>query len=123
MLLEGSMDNMKHCSGCDRDLSLESFAWKNKAKRIYQRWCKQCQRKANKVHYQNNMQIYKDRAIERNNRVIAENRQKLYDYFSLTYYNVIICSFSKMAEHKGAENGKRRDHERRVSDATAREEC
>jgi len=27
-------------------------------------------------------QVYKDRAIERNNKVIAENRQRLYDYLS-----------------------------------------
>ncbi len=76
------MTNKKHCSGCDRDLDIDNFAWHNKAKGIRQRWCRECLRQANKVHYQNNTQIYKDRAIIRNNRVIAENRQRIYSYLS-----------------------------------------
>ena len=66
------MTTKKHCSGCDRDLDLDNFAWHNKAKGIYQRWCRECLRQANKVHYQNNTQIYKERALTRNSRVITE---------------------------------------------------
>ncbi len=76
------MTNGTHCSGCDRDLHADEFAWKNKAKGTRQRWCRSCQREANRVHYQNNTQVYKDGAIERNNRVNAKNKQRLYAYLS-----------------------------------------
>ncbi len=86
------MSNSIHCSGCDRDLDFDDFSWKNKAKATRQRWCKECQREANKAHYQNNMQVYKDRAMTRNTRVIAMNRQKLYDYLST--HPCVDCSVS-----------------------------
>jgi hypothetical protein len=83
------MTNKKHCSGCDQDLDVNNFSWNNKAKGIHQRWCKECLRQANKVHYQNNSQIYKNRATERNTRVIAKNRQRIHDY--LTAHPCIDC--------------------------------
>lgn len=86
------MSAKKHCPGCDRDLEVEDFAWKYRARGIRQDWCKQCLKEANKTHYLNNTQIYKARAIERNERVRAENRRKLFEYLST--HPCIDCGIS-----------------------------
>ena len=73
----------KICPGCGEERDVErDFAWKNKAKGTRQRWCRFCQAEANKAHYQNNKQVYLDRAIKRNARVNTENKQRLYSYLS-----------------------------------------
>ena len=73
----------KVCPGCDKERDVENdFRWRYKNRRIRQTWCKYCQAEANKKHYQNNKQIYVERAITRNHRVIAENQRKLYAYLS-----------------------------------------
>lgn len=69
-----------HC-GEERDIETE-FRWKYKDRGVRQRWCKYCQAEAMKVHYQNNKQIYVDRAMSRNSRVSEENRKKLFAYLS-----------------------------------------
>ena len=74
------MSDKKHCPGCDRDLDLDDFAWKNIAKGIRQTWCRQCLKEANRLHYLNNTQIYINRAMSRNLRSNAENKQKLMAY-------------------------------------------
>ena len=73
----------KICPGCGQERDTErDFAWKNKKDGTRQRWCKFCQAEANKTHYQNNKQVYLDRATSRNARVNTENRQRLYAYLS-----------------------------------------
>jgi len=73
----------KICPGCGQERDTErDFAWKNKAKGTRQRWCKYCQAEANRTHYQNNKQVYLDRATTRNARVNTENKQRLYAYLS-----------------------------------------
>jgi hypothetical protein len=78
------MWNMKKiCPGCAQERDAErDFAWKNKKDGTHQRWCKFCQAEANKSHYQNNKQVYLDRATSRNTRVNTENKQRLYAYLS-----------------------------------------
>lgn len=71
----------KICPGCNQERDIErDFAWKNKAKGIRQRWCRSCQAAANSRHYQNNKQVYLDRALVRNAHVNTGNKQKLYTY-------------------------------------------
>lgn len=73
----------KICSGCGQERDTErDFAWKNKVQGTRQRWCKFCQAEANSRHYQNNKQIYLDRALTRNAQVNTENKQRLYSYLS-----------------------------------------
>lgn len=73
----------KICSGCGQERDVESdFAWKNKVKGTRQRWCRFCQAEANSRHYQNNKQIYLERALTRNVRVNTENKRRLYAYLS-----------------------------------------
>lgn len=73
----------KVCCGCGQERDAEKdFSWKYQAKGIRQKWCKLCLAEANRKHYQNNKQIYLDRALGRNARVTSENRQKLYGYLS-----------------------------------------
>jgi hypothetical protein len=73
----------KLCSGCGEERDSErDFSWKNKAKGTRQRWCKFCQAEAMKTHYQNNKQVYLDRALGRNMRQNKENQQSLYQYLS-----------------------------------------
>ena len=49
---------MKTCSRCRRDLPESSFSWRNKAKGTLQAYCKECNRAANKEHYQANKDTY-----------------------------------------------------------------
>src|SRR5258706_1151622 len=71
----------KYCSGCNQERDIEDFRWKIKGQKR-QAWCKYCQARANKLHYQNNKQAYLDRAKARNSRVIEENQRRLYTYLS-----------------------------------------
>lgn len=71
----------KICPGCEQERDIEDdFKWKNKSRGTRQRWCKFCQAEANKTHYQNNKQVYLDRAYERNARLNEENKRRLYLY-------------------------------------------
>jgi hypothetical protein len=73
----------KICPGCGEERDSERvFAWKNKKNGTRQRWCKFCQAAANKTHYQNNKQVYLERALTRNARVNTENKRRLYAYLS-----------------------------------------
>ena len=73
----------KICPGCGEERDIEQdFRWKYKDRGIRQRWCKYCQAVANKEHYRNNKQSYLERALIRNTRVNAENKQLLYTYLS-----------------------------------------
>ncbi len=73
----------KTCPGCGEERDAEKdFSWKNEAKGIRHSWCKLCLAEANSKHYQNNKQIYVDRARSRNDRVDAENKQRLHAYLS-----------------------------------------
>ncbi|HTK10171.1 MAG TPA: hypothetical protein VL485_23555 [Ktedonobacteraceae bacterium] len=72
----------KVCPGCGEEKDAEEdFRWKVKDQKR-QTWCRFCQAQANRVHYQNNKQVYLDRAKLRNSRVIEENQRKLYAYLS-----------------------------------------
>ncbi len=73
----------KICSGCgeERDAK-QDFRWRYKDRGIRQVRCKYCQAESNKTHYQNNKQIYLERALTRNARVNTENKQRLYTYLS-----------------------------------------
>lgn len=73
----------KICPGCNEERDVENdFRWKYKDRGIRQGWCKFCQKEANKVHYQNNKQIYLDRALTRNARLNTESKRKIYAYLS-----------------------------------------
>ena len=73
----------KICPGCNQERDIErDFAWKNKAKGTRQRWCKSCQAEANSKHYQNNKQIYIERALALNALINTESKQNLYVYLS-----------------------------------------
>ncbi len=77
------MSVSKICPGCGQECDVEKdFAWKNKLRGTRQRWCKSCQAEANRKHYQNNKQIYLERALTRNTMVNTENKQKVYNYLS-----------------------------------------
>src|SRR5690348_9027667 len=83
----------KLCPGCNEERDVEQdFRWKNQKQGIRQRWCKYCQAQAMKVHYQNNMKTYRDRALIRNASVNNENKQKLFVYLSA--YPCIDCGNS-----------------------------
>jgi hypothetical protein len=73
----------KICPGCGIERDIETdFRWKYKDRGIRQRWCKFCQAEANRTHYQNNKQVYIDRAITRNTHVKTENKRRLHAYLS-----------------------------------------
>jgi hypothetical protein len=83
----------KICSGCNEERDAENdFSWKNKSCGIRQRWCKFCQAEANKIHYQNNKQIYDNRDMLRNTRVNIENKRLLCKY--LKNHHCVDCGCS-----------------------------
>ncbi len=80
------------CAGCGQERDIEQdFSWKIKGKKR-QTWCKFCQAQANKIHYQNNKQVYLDRAKSRNSRVIEKNQRNVYAY--LTEHPCIDCGLT-----------------------------
>jgi hypothetical protein len=76
------------CCGQERDPE-KDFRWRYKGRGIRQARCKYCQAESNKIHYQNNKQIYLDRSKSRNDRIIEENQRKLYIY--LTTHPCVDC--------------------------------
>ena len=54
----------KVCGKCRRELPIEEFNWKVKAKGRRQSYCKRCQSAATKSHYKRNPGPYKERALE-----------------------------------------------------------
>src|SRR5690242_1696470 len=71
----------KICSICkqERDAELD-FQWRSRARGIRQTKCKYCQAEVSKAHYQNNKQMYLERSHNRNERILVENQQKVYEY-------------------------------------------
>src|SRR5260221_639906 len=80
----GSYTLMKKiCPGCGEERDAEQdFRWRYKDRGIRQVRCKYCQAESNKTHYQNNKQVYLERALTRNARVNTENKRRLYAYLS-----------------------------------------
>lgn len=52
----------KGCARCRDRLPLSDFGWKNKQKGWLQAYCKECNKQANREHYQKNKKSYKDKA-------------------------------------------------------------
>jgi len=67
---------MKICSSCNKEQPLENFSLRNKNTEIRNTWCKNCNKKYNKEHYQKNKIKYleKSKSYEKN------NRKYMYDY-------------------------------------------
>lgn len=65
--------SMKQCGRCKKDLPLDKFAWKNKAKATYQWACRDCHKLLRTEHYQKNrVKIYdriKARQLELKNKI------------------------------------------------------
>ena len=73
----------KICPSCGEECDAEQdFRWRYRDRGIRQVRCKYCQAESNKTHYQNNKQVYLERALTRNARVNTENKQRLYTYLS-----------------------------------------
>lgn len=54
------MQKTKHCNHCNRDLLIEDFPWKNKAKGKRGSRCIECQREYSREHYRKNRTQYKE---------------------------------------------------------------
>src|SRR6266542_5680670 len=52
----------KTCSQCRRDLPLDQYNWKNKARGIRYSCCKTCWNKTNRSRYQHNKRYYVEKA-------------------------------------------------------------
>ena len=62
---------MKVCTKCNREKPIINFAYKNKSKKIWQSWCKDCQRIYNQLHYQTNSTQHKANVASRKQRIKA----------------------------------------------------
>ena len=72
----------KNCSGCQKTKSTKEFNFKDKKRKLYHSRCRSCTNQASKKHYEENKEIYKDRARKHSKRQIEFNRSKLIEYIS-----------------------------------------
>lgn len=69
---------LKTCTECQVDKELSEF--NKKTETTLRSKCKDCMRKKNKQHYQNNKQYYIDKAMQHNKKYKLANRQFVWDY-------------------------------------------
>ena len=72
----------KTCSGCQKTKSTKEFNFKDKKRKLYHSRCRSCTNQASKKHYEENKEIYKDRARRHSKKQIESNRNKLIEYLS-----------------------------------------
>lgn len=72
--------SMKKCSKCKENKELSEFGLKNKAKGIYQGYCKLCQRAYAKKDYSTKTKYYKDKSARNNPKYRKQNQQFIYNY-------------------------------------------
>lgn len=71
---------MKTCTRCKIEKDNIEFAFKDKMNGKLQSACKLCQRQYNKNHYNNNLQVYRDRAKITNTAYRKRNRIFISEY-------------------------------------------
>src|SRR5690242_5861550 len=72
--------NVKRCSRCGIDQSVENFQWKNRARGLRRAWCRSCQRIYSHQHYLANADAYKKRRRERGDNGRARVRAHVTEY-------------------------------------------
>lgn len=80
---------MKNCGMCKEDKPEEDFAWKVQGKRL-QSHCRVCQREYRRIHYENNKQMYIDKAAK------WREEQKIIFYSWLSRQECTDCRNSDM---------------------------
>ncbi len=71
---------MKKCSKCKKEKPIEEFNFKNKAKKIRQRSCRQCTRLEIRNHYYRNKEYYLKKTKERNTKKREEVKRFILDF-------------------------------------------
>lgn len=71
---------MKVCSSCQEPKSLEDFAWKIKSKGTKASWCRSCQAKAAKQHYENNKALRRSQIAANKPKYVGRNREFIKEY-------------------------------------------
>jgi hypothetical protein len=82
---------MKTCSKCGTTKALDQFSIKNKETGTRNAWCKTCNREYQKLHYQNNKQVYRNkaRAYEAENGGNLGKRLRLYHLSESAYLEML----------------------------------
>jgi hypothetical protein len=76
----GILRTMKTCSKCAIEKLLSEFGFKNTAKKIYQGYCKACQRAYSKEHYAARTDYYAAKAKRNNPKYLERNKQYVLEY-------------------------------------------
>ena|SRR3989344_9457436 len=71
----------KLCRQCDTIKNIIEFSWKRLNKRR-QSYCKDCQNKKSRAHYQENRDVYITRARARNKIILKKIQQYVWQYLS-----------------------------------------
>ncbi|MHA2281537.1 MAG: hypothetical protein ACXAC5_11880 [Promethearchaeota archaeon] len=71
---------MKICSKCKKKKSLNEFSFKDKKASKRQSQCKLCLKENNRRHYENNTDLYKERATSFRNRRKKESYEFVWGY-------------------------------------------
>lgn len=84
----------KWCGDCKDFRRVVEFSYKYSERRVLQTYCKICQSRRSREHYQRNADAYKER-IARNNQITrGENRRKLLEY--LSHEACVDCGLTDM---------------------------
>ena len=83
---------MKHCCLCKQIKPDTEFAYKNKPKKLFVSYCKECNKIYQKKHYQSNIEEYRRQRTDRRHKLLKEYKEKLHQY--LIYHPCVDCGES-----------------------------
>lgn len=69
------------CSKCDKEKHIKEFAFKCKPKGIKKPHCKECDKKARRIYYEDNKERIIDDILIRNKQIRKKILQFIFDYF------------------------------------------
>ncbi len=71
---------VKKCGKCGKEQPLAAFSFKNRTKRPYSSYCKECNRSYQREHYRRNTAIYSDKRHVQRRMMLISNRMNIMNY-------------------------------------------
>lgn len=72
----------KYCKLCQTDKDINEFSFKSKKAGLKQSYCKACQNKRSRLHYQQFREQYLEKARKRNKEVLIQIQNYVWEYLS-----------------------------------------
>ena len=94
-IMISDVSTTKRCGDCKAFRSVLEFSYKVRERGLLQSYCKGCQRRRSKQHYQLNAAACKQRVANNNIRLRAESRRRLHEY--LVTQRCLDCGLQDLA--------------------------